>query len=177
MVGGGFRADADFMLRIADDERLAKLAAAGSGSAFGALYRRHESRLLMQCRCILGNEEEARDALQNAMIKALAALQAGQLRGAGSGGWARGLVELGAGSYYEGAADGYTAAVPPLTRAPGSSALISRMPSIVSTADGFHSSSPVVSVNVSASKISSSGSMPCSSQTSWCSRCAISSFR
>ena len=39
---------------------------------------------------------------------------------------------------------------------PGSSALISRMPSIVSTADGFHSSSPVVSVKVSASKISSS---------------------
>ena len=46
---------------------------------------------------------------------------------------------------------------------PGSSALISRMPSIVSTADGFHSSSPVVSVNVSASKISSCGSIPCSS--------------
>ena len=39
---------------------------------------------------------------------------------------------------------------------PGSSGLISRMPSIVSTADGFHSSSPVVSVKVSASKISSS---------------------
>jgi hypothetical protein len=43
---------------------------------------------------------------------------------------------------------------------PGSSDLIRRMPSIVSTADGFHSSSPVVSVNVSASKISSSGSIP-----------------
>ena len=38
------------------------------------------------------------------------------------------------------------------------------MPSIVSTADGFHSSSPVVSVKVSASKISSCGSRPCSSQ-------------
>jgi hypothetical protein len=37
----------------------------------------------------------------------------------------------------------------------GSSALMRRMPSIVSSADGFHSSSPVVSVNVSASKISS----------------------
>ena len=36
---------------------------------------------------------------------------AGQLRGAGSGGWARGLVTLGAGGYYEGAADGYAAAL------------------------------------------------------------------
>ena len=38
------------------------------------------------------------------------------------------------------------------------------MPSIVSTAEGRHSSSPVVSVKVSASKISASGSSPCSSQ-------------
>ena len=60
---------------------------------------------------------------------------------------------------------------------PGSSDLISRMPSIVSTADGFHSSSPVVSVNVSASKISSSGSIPCSSQTSSVIRWATSSLR
>ena len=60
---------------------------------------------------------------------------------------------------------------------PGSSDLISRMPSIVSTADGFHSSSPVVSVKVSASKISSSGSIPCSSQTSSWMRWAISSLR
>ena len=60
---------------------------------------------------------------------------------------------------------------------PGSSDLISRMPSIVSTADGFHSSSPVVSVKVSASKISASGSRPCSSHTSSLMRVAISSLR
>ena len=59
----------------------------------------------------------------------------------------------------------------------GSRSLISRMPSIVSTADGFHSSSPVVSVNVSASKISSSGSIPCSSHTSSWMRSATSSLR
>ncbi len=59
----------------------------------------------------------------------------------------------------------------------GSCSLISRMPSIVSTADGFHSSSPVVSVKVSASKISSSGSMPCSSHTSSRMRWATSSLR
>ena len=47
---------------------------------------------------------------------------------------------------------------------PGISALIRRIPSIVSTAEGFHSSSPVVRVKVSASKISASGSRPCSSQ-------------
>ena len=51
------------------------------------------------------------------------------------------------------------------------------MPSIVSTADGRHSSSPVVSVKVSASKISSSGSRPCSSQISSLMRWAISSLR
>ena len=60
---------------------------------------------------------------------------------------------------------------------PGSSSLIRRMPSIVSTADGRHSSSPVVSVKVSVSKISSCGSSPCSSQTSSWIRCAISSLR
>ncbi len=47
---------------------------------------------------------------------------------------------------------------------PGISALIRRIPSIVSTAEGFHSSSPVVRVKVRASKISASGSRPCSSQ-------------
>ena len=36
---------------------------------------------------------------------------AGGLRGAGSSGWARGLVELGAGSYAEHALDGYGSAV------------------------------------------------------------------
>jgi len=35
----------------------------------------------------------------------------GDLRGAGSGGWARGLVQLGAGRYVERAVDGYEAAV------------------------------------------------------------------
>ena len=60
---------------------------------------------------------------------------------------------------------------------PGSSDLIRRMPSIVSTAEGRHSSSPVVSVKVSASKISASESRPCSSQTSSWMRWATSSLR
>ena len=48
---------------------------------------------------------------------------------------------------------------------PGSAALISRIPSIVSIAESLNSSEPVASVNVSASKISVCGSIPCSSQT------------
>ena len=48
---------------------------------------------------------------------------------------------------------------------PGQLLLERLIPSIVSIADGFHSSSPVVSVKVRTSKISSSGSSPCSSQT------------
>ena len=60
---------------------------------------------------------------------------------------------------------------------PGSSFLMARMPSIVATADGRHSSSPVVRVNVSASKISASRSRPCSSQASSTMRLATSSLR
>ncbi len=60
---------------------------------------------------------------------------------------------------------------------PGISALIRRIPSIVSTAEGRHSSSPVVSVKVSASKISASGSRPCSSQQRSRIRLAISTLR
>ena len=60
---------------------------------------------------------------------------------------------------------------------PGSSALIRLMPSIVSTADGRHSCSPVVRVKVSASKISSSGSSPCSPQARSRIRLAISTLR
>ena len=60
---------------------------------------------------------------------------------------------------------------------PGISALIRRIPSIVSTAEGLHSSSPVVRVKVSASKISASGSSPCSSQAISRIRLAISTLR
>ncbi len=60
---------------------------------------------------------------------------------------------------------------------PGISCLMRRMPSIVATADGRHSSSPVVSVKVRQSKISSSGSRPCSSQAICLMRWAISTLR
>ena len=60
---------------------------------------------------------------------------------------------------------------------PGSPSLIARMPSMVATAEGLHSSSPVVSVKVSASKMSASGARPCSSHAISLIRVAISSFR
>ena len=59
----------------------------------------------------------------------------------------------------------------------GISALIAVIPAIVSTAEGRHSSSPVVSVNVRQSKINSSGSRPCSSQQRSRMRLAISTLR
>ena len=60
---------------------------------------------------------------------------------------------------------------------PGSPDLMRLIPSIVSTAEGRHSSSPVVSVKVRASKISASGSRPCSSQQRSRIRLATSSLR
>ncbi|MSW50631.1 MAG: sigma-70 family RNA polymerase sigma factor, partial [Actinobacteria bacterium] len=50
-------------------------ARAGDPEAFAALYAKHEQELFRYCRSILGNEHDARDALQNAMLKAFSALQ------------------------------------------------------------------------------------------------------
>ena len=46
-----------------------------SGSDFGAVYERHHKALYRYCRSILHNEEDAQDALQSTMTRALAALQ------------------------------------------------------------------------------------------------------
>ena len=70
------------MLALVDDERLAALAAGGSEHAFGELVQRHEARLLMVSRSVLRSDDDARDAVQNALLKAFRALQDGQLRGA-----------------------------------------------------------------------------------------------
>lgn len=61
-------------LGLLPDERLARLAADGSMGAFSAIYERHHQALYRYCRSILGNEEEAKDALQNTMVSALRAL-------------------------------------------------------------------------------------------------------
>ena len=59
---------------------------------------------------------------------------------------------------------------------PGSSRLISRMPSIVSTAESMYSASPVASVKVRSSKISAPAGRPYSPTTMSRMRRATSSF-
>jgi RNA polymerase sigma factor (sigma-70 family) len=50
------------------------MAAGGDADAFGALYQRHRHALHRYCRSILGDDDDARDALHNAMAKAWAAI-------------------------------------------------------------------------------------------------------
>jgi RNA polymerase sigma factor (sigma-70 family) len=47
----------------------------GDAAAFTALYERHHQALYRYCRSILHHDEDARDALQNTLAKAFAALQ------------------------------------------------------------------------------------------------------
>jgi RNA polymerase sigma factor (sigma-70 family) len=61
-------------LGLLGDEALARRVADGDGQAFAALYRRHHQALYRYCRAILGNAEDAADALQNTMTSALRAL-------------------------------------------------------------------------------------------------------
>jgi len=57
-----------------NDRRLARRAARGEGDAFAAIFRRYEQDLYRYCVAILGDEQDAQDALQNTMVKALGAL-------------------------------------------------------------------------------------------------------
>jgi RNA polymerase sigma factor (sigma-70 family) len=50
-------------------------AARGSSAAFTAVYERHHRALYRYCRSLLGDDDEARDALQSTMAKAFAALR------------------------------------------------------------------------------------------------------
>src|SRR3954454_24537325 len=62
-------------LKLRSDERLALQVAGGNDADFATLYRRYESTLLGYCRSITRNADDAGDALQNAMLKALLALR------------------------------------------------------------------------------------------------------
>ncbi|MEA2124681.1 MAG: hypothetical protein QOI80_1463 [Solirubrobacteraceae bacterium] len=62
-------------LRALGDERLARMVENGSESAFAAIYGRYAPILHGYCRSLLRDEEEAGDALQNAMLKALQAMR------------------------------------------------------------------------------------------------------
>src|SRR5918911_599533 len=61
--------------RLAGDDALVARARAGDELAFAVLMRRMQPRLTAYCTAILGNVQDADDAVQNAFIKALAALR------------------------------------------------------------------------------------------------------
>ena len=67
---------ASIPLRLVGDERLAKLAAAGDQRAFTAIYERHSQGLYRYILSILRNAEDANDAVQGTMMKALLAIPA-----------------------------------------------------------------------------------------------------
>ena len=59
--------------RLSSDEWLARRVSMGSARAFAVLYRRHHQALYRYCRSIVHDEDDAQDALQSAMMRALAA--------------------------------------------------------------------------------------------------------
>jgi RNA polymerase sigma factor (sigma-70 family) len=62
-------------LRLVSDERLARLARAGDRAAFGVIFNRYHRELHRYCFSILGNADDAGDALQSTMLRALSALE------------------------------------------------------------------------------------------------------
>ena len=62
-------------LKRLSDDQLAVEAARGDDKAFALLFERLQEPLYRYCMSILGNPEEARDTLQNAMLKAYRALR------------------------------------------------------------------------------------------------------
>jgi len=60
--------------RLLTDERLTRRAVGGDERAFAAIFRRYHQPLYRFCLAIVGNAEDAQDALQNTMIKVLRAL-------------------------------------------------------------------------------------------------------
>lgn len=63
------------------DDRLARLAARGDSAAFAQIYRRHHQALYRYCLSILRNAEDARDALQSTMEKALRSVPSQRVKG------------------------------------------------------------------------------------------------
>lgn len=66
--------------RLSDD-RIARAAAQGDPSAFEEIYARYQAPLYGYCLSILHDPEEARDALQNTMEKAIAAIATQRVTG------------------------------------------------------------------------------------------------
>ena len=64
--------------RLLGDERLAQEIGAGSERAFTTLFQRYHQQLYRYCRSLTGNDQDAQDALQSALTKALVALREGR---------------------------------------------------------------------------------------------------
>jgi RNA polymerase sigma factor (sigma-70 family) len=62
-------------LWLLSDERLARLASAGDRAAFGVIFRRYHQELQRYCLSILRNADDAGDALQSTMLRALNSLE------------------------------------------------------------------------------------------------------
>src|SRR6476646_3430818 len=60
--------------RLLSDDRLVRSATGGEQRAFVAIFERFHQELYRYCRALLGDPEEARDAVQNTMVKVLRAL-------------------------------------------------------------------------------------------------------
>ena len=65
-------------LSLLREDRLTARASRGDRAAFAELYRHHHQRLFRYCLAILHDAEDAADALQTTMAKALAALEGGE---------------------------------------------------------------------------------------------------
>jgi len=59
---------------LLSDERLTRRAVGGDERAFAAIFRRYHQSLYRFCLSIVGNPEDAQDALQNTMLKVMRAL-------------------------------------------------------------------------------------------------------
>jgi RNA polymerase sigma factor (sigma-70 family) len=62
------------LTRLLSDERLTRRAVGGDERAFAAIFSRYHQSLYRFCLAIVGNPEDAQDALQNTMMKVLRAL-------------------------------------------------------------------------------------------------------
>lgn len=60
--------------RVLPDDRLAQRAVGGDERAFAAIFDRYHQSLYRYCLAVVGNSQDAEDALQNTMIKVLRAL-------------------------------------------------------------------------------------------------------
>jgi RNA polymerase sigma factor (sigma-70 family) len=73
-VATGGRSPGAGIARGLPDDRLARRAAGGDERAFAAIFDRYHQRLYRYCAAIVGDPQDAQDALQNTMVKVLRAL-------------------------------------------------------------------------------------------------------